>query len=209
MGELPDEAIADLTGELRSRLAGREGPKVLLEEAFAAACEALRRAGGGSVDEESLFAASVLQRGAIAEVSPGADIDVPTMLAAYLRALSGGVHVVTPDDAAARRTAQRMAQAYQLLGLRVGLVVPGLPLPERRTMCQADVTFGSFTEFGYDYLRDNLAWKRSEVVQSDLGFAVVQQADRVLRDDGRVPFIISGPAPAERGGKRCRESPRG
>jgi preprotein translocase subunit SecA len=197
MEKLPDGSIAGLTGEFRRRVAGGEDPRTLLWEVFAAGCLALRRAGGPIDDEDSLFMGWLMQRGAIAEASPDADVDASTMLVAYLWALSGGVHVVTVDDTAARLAVERLSPACELLGLTVGLVEPGQSRDERRRMYRADVTFGRFSEFGYDYLRDNLALELSDLVQAHRRCAIIQRADKILRDNGSHTFYVSGVAREE------------
>ena len=151
----------------------------------------------------------MMQRGVIRQVSPDTDVDAATMLVAYLQALCGGVHVVTVDGAAAGMAVQRLGPACELLGLTAGLVEPGQSKDERRRAYRADLTFGSFTELGYDYLRDNRAVVLSEVVQNELRYAIIQRADKILWHNGRLPLLLSAPVRKELGGTRRRWRPRG
>jgi preprotein translocase subunit SecA len=197
MRALPDDAVRALTGSFRDRLARGEPAEDLLPEAFAAVREASARTLGQRHFDVQIMGGAVLHLGKLAEMRTGEGKTLTATLPVYLHALSGaGVHVLTANDYLAQRDAEWMGPVYRFLGLAVGLLTPQQrPDPAgRRGEYGADVTYGPWEEFGYDYLRDNLAWKRDEVVQRGHRFVLIDEADLILLDEMRTPLIISGPA---------------
>lgn len=197
VGALADDALRALTGSYRDRLSRGEPMDDLLPEAFAAVREAAVRTLGQRHFDVQVMAGAVLHRGKVAEMRTGEGKTLTAALSAYLHALAGaGVHVMTANDYLARRDAEWMGPIYRFLGLTVGLLQPA-PRPDpaaRRAEYSADVTYGTWQEFGYDYLRDNLAWSRDELVQRVRHSAIVDEADLILVDEMRTPLQISGPA---------------
>ena len=194
MQALSDSALAEQTIEFRQRLTQGETLDALLPEAFATVREASRRALGMRHFDVQLIGGMVLHHGKIAEMRTGEGKTLVAPLAVYLNALAGrGVHVVTVNDYLARRDAAWMGQVYQALGLTVGVIVNGMDSTSRRASYAADVTYGTNNEFGFDYLRDNMAFDKASRVQRDLNFAVVDEVDSILIDEARTPLIISGP----------------
>ncbi len=194
MTPLSDEALAAKTIDFRERI--RRGAPVddLLPEAFATVREAARRTLGMRHFDVQLIGGMALHDGKIAEMRTGEGKTLVATLAAYLNALSGkGVHVVTVNDYLARRDADWMGRVYRFLGLTVGVVVSTLDGPARREAYAADITYGTNNEFGFDYLRDNMAFSADERVQRPLHFAIVDEVDSILIDEARTPLIISGP----------------
>ena len=192
---LSDEALRAKTAEFKTRVSQGEELDRLLPEAFAVVREAARRALGMRHFDAQVIGGMVLHQGKIAEMRTGEGKTLVATLAAYLNALSGrGVHVVTVNDYLARRDAEWMGKIYGFLGLSVGVVVPGQDRETKRAAYAADITYGTNNEFGFDYLRDNMAFRAEERVQRGLNYAIVDEVDSILIDEARTPLIISGPA---------------
>jgi len=191
---MSDEELANQTILFRERLAQGEELDALLPEAFATVREAARRVLGQRHYDVQMIGGIVLHRGEIAEMRTGEGKTLVATLATYLNALPGkGVHVVTVNDYLASRDAEWMGRVYRFLGLTVGVIVPNLSDQERREAYASDITYGTNNEFGFDYLRDNMKYDRSQMVQRPFNFAVVDEVDSVLIDEARTPLIISGP----------------
>ncbi|HHY94021.1 MAG TPA: preprotein translocase subunit SecA [Firmicutes bacterium] len=191
-----DAELAASTASFRERLARGESLDALLPEAFAVVREASRRALGLRHFDVQLIGGVVLHEGNVAEMKTGEGKTLVATLPAYLNALTGeGVHIVTVNDYLARRDAEWMGPIYRLLGITVGVVVHGLDSAQRREAYACDVVYGTNNEFGFDYLRDNMALSREEVVQRALHYAIVDEVDSILIDEARTPLIISGPGP--------------
>jgi preprotein translocase subunit SecA len=191
---LSDDALRAKTAELKGRVAQGVSVDELLPEAFAVVREAGRRVFGMRHFDVQLIGGMALHQGKIAEMRTGEGKTLVATLAAYLNALSGkGVHVVTVNDYLARRDSEWMGKIYRFLGLEVGVIVSGLDSDERRAAYAADITYGTNNEFGFDYLRDNMAFQLSEKVQRGLHYAIVDEVDSILIDEARTPLIISGP----------------
>ncbi len=191
---LSDEALRAKTGEFRERLARGERLKALRPEAFAVVREAARRALGMRHFDVQLVGGIVLDEGKIAEMRTGEGKTLVATLAAYLNALPGkGVHVVTVNDYLARRDAEWMGKVYGFLGLSVGVVVTNQEQAEKHAAYGADITYGTNNEFGFDYLRDNMAFRAQDRAQRGLHYAIVDEVDSILIDEARTPLIISGP----------------
>jgi preprotein translocase subunit SecA len=192
---LSDEQLRAKTDELRSRLAAGESTDRLLPEAFAVVREASRRTLGMRHFDVQLIGGTVLHRGRIAEMRTGEGKTLMSTLPAYLNALSGeGVHVVTVNEYLAQRDADWMGPVFRFLGLTVGVVRSAQAPAEKRAAYLCDITYGTNNEFGFDYLRDNLAFRLEDRVQRGLAFAIVDEVDSILIDEARTPLIISGPA---------------
>ncbi len=192
---LTDAQLAAKTGEFRQRLENGEDLDALLPEAFAVVRETGRRVLGMRHFDVQLIGGMILHEGKIAEMKTGEGKTLVATLPVYLNALTGrGVHVVTVNDYLARRDAEWMGRIYNFLGLRVGVVVHGLDNEQRKQAYAADITYGTNNEFGFDYLRDNMAFSREELVQRELHYAIVDEVDSILIDEARTPLIISGPA---------------
>ncbi|MFM8894767.1 MAG: preprotein translocase subunit SecA, partial [Actinomycetales bacterium] len=193
--ELSDAELRALTEEYRKRYAAGETLDDLLPEAFATVREAARRTLGQRHYDVQLMGGAALHLGNIAEMRTGEGKTLVSTLPAYLNALSGkGVHVVTVNDYLASRDSEWMGRIHRFLGLEVGVILTGMTPAERRVAYAADITYGTNNEFGFDYLRDNMAWSRDELVQRGHNFAVVDEVDSILIDEARTPLIISGPA---------------
>ncbi len=191
---LSDEALRSRTATFRERIARGEGLDDLLPEAFATAREASRRVLGMRPFDVQLMGGIILHRGAIAEMRTGEGKTLVSTLPAYLNALSGKpVHVVTVNDYLVRRDAAWMGKIHNFLGLSVGVVVPGQSEMEKRTAYQADITYATNNELGFDYLRDNLKSRLQDMHQRGHGFVIVDEVDSILIDEARTPLIISGP----------------
>ncbi|MFC4259375.1 preprotein translocase subunit SecA [Marinobacter lacisalsi] len=192
---LSDEQLQARTVEFRDRLEKGETLDQLLPEAFATVREASRRIMGMRHFDVQLIGAMTLHEGHIAEMKTGEGKTLVATAAVYLNALAGrGVHVVTVNDYLARRDAEWMGKLYRFLGMSVGVVVSGQPPEEKREAYQADITYGTNNEFGFDYLRDNMAFSTQDKVQRPLNFAIVDEVDSILIDEARTPLIISGAA---------------
>ncbi len=195
MQSLSDSELRGKTDEFRSRLEAGETLDQLLPEAFAVVREAGRRVLGMRHFDVQLIGGVVLHQGRIAEMRTGEGKTLVATLAAYLNALPGkGVHVITVNDYLARRDARWMGRLYQALGMTVGVVVQGLDSETKRGAYAADITYGTNNEYGFDYLRDNMAFRSADKVQRELTFAIVDEVDSILIDEARTPLIISGPA---------------
>ena len=192
---LSDSALAAKTIEFKERLDRGESMDDILPEAFAVVRETARRVNGMRHFDVQLMGGIVLHQGRIAEMKTGEGKTLVATLPVYLNALIGkGVHVVTVNDYLARRDAEWMGQIYRFLGLSVGVVVHGLDWSDRKRAYSADVTYGTNNEFGFDYLRDNMALGQEEVVQRGHYYAIVDEVDSILIDEARTPLIISGPS---------------
>ena len=192
---LSDEQLRAKTDEFKARLAKGETLDQLLPEAFAVAREAGKRVMGMRHFDVQLVGGMALHEGKIAEMRTGEGKTLVATLAVYLNALSGkGVHVVTVNDYLARRDANWMRPLYEFLGMSVGIVTPFMPPEEKRSAYAADITYGTNNEFGFDYLRDNMAFSLDEKFQRELNFAVIDEVDSILIDEARTPLIISGQA---------------
>ena len=195
MVALSDEQLRAKTQEFKARIAKGETLDKLLPEAFAVAREAGKRVMGMRHFDVQLIGGMTLHEGMIAEMRTGEGKTLVATLAVYLNALSGkGVHVVTVNDYLARRDANWMRPLYEFLGLTVGVVTPFQPPEEKRAAYASDITYGTNNEFGFDYLRDNMAFALEEKFQRGLNFAVVDEVDSILIDEARTPLIISGQA---------------
>ena len=193
--KMSDEALRAKTQEFRDRLAQGEKLDNLIPEAFALVREASTRVFGLRHFDVQLIGGMVLHNGKIAEMKTGEGKTLMATLAAYLNALPGkGVHVVTVNDYLARRDAENMGRLYGFLGLTTGVIVSDLDHEERKLAYAADITYGTNNEFGFDYLRDNMAFSLEQKVQRDLHFAIVDEVDSILIDEARTPLIISGQA---------------
>ncbi|NLC07529.1 MAG: preprotein translocase subunit SecA [Syntrophomonadaceae bacterium] len=195
MEKLSDAELQAKTGEFKARLERGESLDDLLPEAFAVTREASRRVLGMRHFDVQLMGGIVLHQGRIAEMKTGEGKTLVATLPVYLNALTGqGVHVVTVNDYLARRDSEWMGRLYQFLGLSVGLIVHGLDYRQRQAAYAADVTYGTNNEFGFDYLRDNMAIHLDQLVQRELNYAIVDEVDSILIDEARTPLIISGEA---------------
>ncbi|WP_238450600.1 preprotein translocase subunit SecA, partial [Micromonospora sp. 4G55] len=192
---LTDDELRGLTEQYRERLADGETLDDLLPEAFATVREAAARVLGQRPYDVQVMGGAALHFGNIAEMKTGEGKTLTSVMAVYLNALSGkGVHVITVNDYLAQRDAAWMGRVHEFLGLTVGVVLPNRPAAEHRAAYECDITYGTNNEFGFDYLRDNMAWSRDELVQRGHNFAVVDEVDSILIDEARTPLIISGPA---------------
>ncbi|MDB4409399.1 preprotein translocase subunit SecA [Gammaproteobacteria bacterium] len=191
---LSDDALRAKTDEFRQRLIDGETLDDLLPEAFAAVREAAWRALGMRHFDVQLIGGMVLHGGRIAEMRTGEGKTLVATLAAYLNALGGdGVHVVTVNDYLARRDSEWMGKVYAFMGLTTGVIVSGQSHEEKKAAYEADITYGTNNEFGFDYLRDNMAFKADERVQRGRSYAIVDEVDSILIDEARTPLVISGP----------------
>jgi preprotein translocase subunit SecA len=192
--DLSDEQLRARTDEFRKRYQDGQSLEQLLPEAFAVVREGSRRVLGMRHFDVQLIGGMVLHEGKIAEMRTGEGKTLVATLFAYLNALSGkGVHVVTVNDYLASRDANWMGQLYSFLGLTTGVAVAGMSHDEKKAAYAADITYGTNNEFGFDYLRDNMAFRSEEKVQRELNAAVVDEVDSILIDEARTPLIISGP----------------
>lgn len=190
---LSDDEFPKKTEQLKSRLGQGETLDDILPEAFALVREAGLRVLDMRHFDVQLIGAMVLHNGNIAEMRTGEGKTLVATLAAYLNALSGlGVHVITVNDYLAKRDSEWMGQIYSFLGLTTGVIVSGLSTEERKAAYQCDITYGTNNEFGFDYLRDNMAFSNESRVQRGLNFAIVDEVDSILIDEARTPLVISG-----------------
>jgi len=195
MKRLPDSALKAKTDEFKNRLAKGETLDDLLVEAYAVVREASRRVLGLYPFKVQLMGAVVLHEGNIAEMKTGEGKTLTSTMPVYLNALTGeGVHVVTVNDYLAKRDAAEMGKIYEFLGLSVGLNLPEMSREEKQKAYQADVTYGTNNEFGFDYLRDNMVLYKEHMVQRPLNYAIIDEVDSILIDEARTPLIISGSA---------------
>ncbi|MFN8901514.1 MAG: preprotein translocase subunit SecA [Lysobacteraceae bacterium] len=191
---LDDAALQAKTAAFKARVEKGESLDALLPEAFATCREAARRVLGMRHYDVQLIGGMALHLGKIAEMRTGEGKTLMATLPVYLNALSGkGVHVVTVNDYLARRDAAWMGKLYNFLGLSVGVVFPGMPMADKHAAYAADITYGTNNEFGFDYLRDNMALRAEDRYQRGLNFAIVDEVDSILIDEARTPLIISGP----------------
>jgi preprotein translocase subunit SecA len=192
---LSDAELRAMTDEFRQRHSDGESLNDLLPEAFAAVREAAKRTLGQRHFDVQLMGGAALHMGNIAEMKTGEGKTLTSVLPAYLNALTGkGVHVITVNDYLAKRDAEWMGRIHRFLGLEVGVILAQMEPDDRRGQYLADITYGTNNEFGFDYLRDNMAWGLEECVQRGHNFAIVDEVDSILIDEARTPLIISGPA---------------
>ncbi len=192
---LSDDELKAKTPEFKKRIEAGETLDDLLVEAFAVAREASKRTLGLRHYDVQLIGGMVLHGGNIAEMKTGEGKTLVATLAVYLNALPGkGVHVITVNDYLANRDAEWMRPLYNFLGMDVGVIVQGLDAEQRKQAYAADITYGTNNEFGFDYLRDNMAFSLDQRVQRQLNYAIVDEVDSILIDEARTPLIISGPA---------------
>ena len=193
---MSDADLQAQTPALKERLAKGETLDDILPDAFAVCREAAWRVLGMKHFPVQITGGIALHRGDIAEMQTGEGKTLVATLPAYLNALTGeGVHIVTVNDYLAKRDSEWMGKLYRWLGLSVGLIVQGIDGDSRRRAYNADITYGTNNEFGFDYLRDNMAWEKADLVQRGHHYAIVDEVDSVLIDDARTPLIISGPVP--------------
>jgi preprotein translocase subunit SecA len=195
ISSLDDVSLQNKTIEFKQRFNNGESLDSLLPEAFAVVREAAKRTLGQRHYDVQLMGGAALHRGNIAEMKTGEGKTLVSTLPAYLNALSGkGVHVVTVNDYLAERDSEWMGRVHRFLGLKVGVILSNMSPTERREAYSADITYGTNNEFGFDYLRDNMAWALGDCVQREHNFAIVDEVDSILIDEARTPLIISGPA---------------
>ena len=191
---MSEDELAGQTARFRDRLSQGETLDDLLPEAFATVREAAKRTLGQRHYDVQMVGGIVLHRGEIAEMRTGEGKTLVATLATYLNALEGkGVHVVTVNDYLASRDCEWMGQVYRFLGLTTGVIVPNLSEDQRREAYNADITYATNNELGFDYLRDNMKYDRASMVQRPFNFAIVDEVDSILIDEARTPLIISGP----------------
>jgi preprotein translocase subunit SecA len=196
--ELTDDELRNETAELRERYAEGENLDELLPEAFAAVREAARRVLGMRHFDVQIMGGAALHLGNIAEMKTGEGKTLVATTAAYLNAIpSRGVHVITTNDFLASYQSELMGRVFRALGMTTGVILAGQTPEERREQYAADITYGTNNEFGFDYLRDNMAWQASDMVQRGHNFAIVDEVDSILIDEARTPLIISGPSSGE------------
>ncbi|RDE22799.1 preprotein translocase subunit SecA [Motiliproteus coralliicola] len=195
IAELSDQQLTEKTTEFRERFEQGESLDKLLPEAFAVCREASKRVLGMRHFDVQLIGGLTLHEGRVAEMRTGEGKTLVATLAAYLNAIPAqGMHVVTVNDYLARRDAEWMGKLYNALGLSVGVIYSGQSPEEKQQAYQADITYGTNNEFGFDYLRDNMAFSTEDKVQRSLQYAIVDEVDSILIDEARTPLIISGPA---------------
>ena len=192
---MSDEQLRAMTETFKSRLAAGEDLDDLLPEAFALVREASKRTLGQRHYDVQIMGGAALHRGNIAEMRTGEGKTLVATLPSYLNALTGlGVHIVTTNDYLAERDSEWMGRIHRFLGLKVGVILASMSPAERREQYNCDITYGTNNEFGFDYLRDNMAWNLADCVQREHNFAIVDEVDSILIDEARTPLIISGPA---------------
>ncbi|MEO9079148.1 MAG: preprotein translocase subunit SecA [Rhodanobacter sp.] len=193
--KLDDEALRGKTEAFKQRVSNGESLDRVLPEAFAVVREAAKRTLGMRHYDVQMIGGMVLHQGKIAEMRTGEGKTLVATLAVYLNALAGkGVHVVTVNDYLARRDSAQLGKLYSFLGLTVGVVYPGMDHTDKHEAYAADITYGTNNEFGFDYLRDNMALSKEQRYQRTLHFAIIDEVDSILIDEARTPLIISGPA---------------
>ncbi len=194
MKALDDQSLKDKTPEFRQRLENGESLIAIMPEAFAVVREAAVRTLGKRLFDVQLLGGSILAEGAITEMKTGEGKTLTATLPVYLHGLSGkGAHVVTVNDYLAKRDAEEMGRIYGFLGLTTGVIVHGLSDTQRQAAYNADITYGQNSEFGFDYLRDNMKTDAARLVQRQLNFCIVDEVDSILIDEARTPLIITGP----------------
>ena len=192
---MSDQELRGMTDQFKKRYADGEYLDDLLPEAFAVVREASKRTLGQRHYDVQLMGGAALHRGNIAEMRTGEGKTLVATLPSYLNALTGlGVHIVTTNDYLAERDSEWMGRIHRFLGLKVGVILASMTPQERREQYGADITYGTNNEFGFDYLRDNMAWSLNDCVQRGHNFAIVDEVDSILIDEARTPLIISGPA---------------
>ena len=192
---LSDDELKAQTGKFKQRLDNGEKLDSLMPEAFATVREVSKRTLGQRHFDVQLMGGAALHWGNIAEMKTGEGKTLVATLPSYLNALEGkGVHVVTVNDYLASYQSELMGRIYRFLGMSVGCILTEQKPPERRKQYNADITYGTNNEFGFDYLRDNMAWEKSDLVQRGHHYAIVDEVDSILIDEARTPLIISGPA---------------
>ncbi|MFI7006705.1 preprotein translocase subunit SecA [Streptomyces sp. NPDC050145] len=192
---LTDAELRGLTDEYKQRYADGESLDDLLPEAFATVREAAKRVLGQRHYDVQMMGGAALHLGYVAEMKTGEGKTLVGTLPAYLNALSGeGVHLITVNDYLAERDSEMMGRVHKFLGLSVGCILANMTPAQRREQYACDITYGTNNEFGFDYLRDNMAWSQEELVQRGHNFAIVDEVDSILVDEARTPLIISGPA---------------
>jgi preprotein translocase subunit SecA len=195
IASLDDQKLQSKTAEFKSRYENGETLDSILPEAFAVVREAAKRTLGQRHYDVQVMGGAALHRGNISEMKTGEGKTLVSTLPAYLNALTGkGVHIVTVNDYLAERDSEWMGRVHRFLGLKVGVILASMSSSERRDAYAADITYGTNNEFGFDYLRDNMAWSLADCVQRDHNFAIVDEVDSILIDEARTPLIISGPA---------------
>ena len=192
---LTDAELREETATFKTRFSGGETLDDLLPEAFAAVREAAQRTLGQRHYDVQVMGGAAMHLGNIAEMKTGEGKTLVSTLPAYLNALAGeGVHVVTVNDYLAERDSEWMGRVHRFLGLETGVILSNMRPAERRKQYGCDITYGTNNEFGFDYLRDNMAWTQEDMVQRGHFFGVVDEVDSILIDEARTPLIISGPA---------------
>ncbi|WP_122262314.1 preprotein translocase subunit SecA [Ornithinimicrobium cerasi] len=192
---LTDTELREETAKFRARLAGGETVDQLLPEAFAAVREASKRTIGKRHFDVQLMGGAALHQGNVAEMRTGEGKTLVATLPSYLNALEGkGVHVITTNDYLAQYQSELMGRVHRALGLETGCILSSMTPAQRREQYALDITYGTNNEFGFDYLRDNMAWSMADLVQRGHNFAIVDEVDSILIDEARTPLIISGPA---------------
>ena len=198
ISQLTDEELRNETVELRERFTKGESLDQLMPEAFAAVREAAKRTLGMRAYDVQIMGGAALHLGNIAEMKTGEGKTLVATFPAYLNAIAGeGVHVITVNDFLASYQAELMGRVYRALGMSTGIIVSGQTPAVRREQYAADITYGTNNEFGFDYLRDNMAWRKDDLVQREHYFAIVDEVDSILIDEARTPLIISGPSSGE------------
>jgi len=193
--KLRDAELMDMTRQFRERLESGETLDDILSEAFAVVREAAKRTLGQRHYDVQLVGALALHKGMISEMRTGEGKTLVATLAVYLNAIEGkGVHVVTVNDYLAKRDSEWMSQVYTFLGLTTGCITADISDEDRKAAYDADVTYGTNNEFGFDYLRDNMKFRLEDMVQRPFNFAIVDEVDSILIDEARTPLIISGPS---------------
>ena len=195
ISSLDDQSLRGKTDIFKERINNGQTLDSILPEAFAVVREAAKRTLGQRHYDVQLMGGAALHKGNIAEMKTGEGKTLVSTLPAYLNALAGkGVHIVTVNDYLAERDSEWMGRVHRFLGLKVGVILASMSPTERREAYAADITYGTNNEFGFDYLRDNMAWSLSDCVQRSHNFAIVDEVDSILIDEARTPLIISGPA---------------
>ena len=195
ISSLDDQSLRGKTDSFKERISKGETLDSILPEAFAVVREAAKRTLGQRHYDVQLMGGAALHKGNIAEMRTGEGKTLVSTLPAYLNALTGeGVHIVTVNDYLAERDSEWMGRVHRFLGLKVGVILASMSPAERREAYAADITYGTNNEFGFDYLRDNMAWSLVDCVQKSHNFAIIDEVDSILIDEARTPLIISGPA---------------